>query len=53
MMKIATVCSGIGSPEQALKELEVPHEITFACEIDKYARQTYLANFEPQIMLQI
>jgi len=50
-MKIATVCSGIGSPEQALKELEVPHEITFACEIDKHARQTYLANFEPQMML--
>lgn len=50
-MKIATVCSGIGSPEQALKELEIPHEITFACEIDKYARQTYLANFEPKMML--
>ena len=51
MMKIATVCSGIGSPEQALKEIKVPHEITFACEIDKHARQTYLANFEPQMML--
>lgn len=50
-MKIATVCSGIGSPEQALKELEVPHEIIFACEIDKHARQTYLANFEPKMML--
>lgn len=46
-MKIATVCSGIGSPEQALKELNIPHEISFACEIDKYARQTYLANFQP------
>jgi DNA (cytosine-5)-methyltransferase 1 len=50
-MKIATVCSGIGSPEQALKELEVEHSITFACEIDKYARQTYLANFKPELML--
>ena len=49
-MKIATVCSGIGSPEQALKELDIPHEIAFACEIDKYARQTYLANFNPGIM---
>jgi len=49
-MKIATVCSGIGSPEQALKELDIPHEISFACEIDKYARQTYLANFNPGIM---
>ena len=49
-MKIATVCSGSGSPEQALKELDIPHEIAFACEIDKYARQTYLANFNPGIM---
>jgi DNA (cytosine-5)-methyltransferase 1 len=50
--KIATVCSGIGSPEQALKELDIPHEISFACEIDKYARQTYLANFTPNVMYQ-
>ncbi len=49
-IKIATVCSGIGSPEQALKELDIPHEISFACEIDKYARQTYLANFTPNQM---
>lgn len=49
-MKIATVCSGIGSPEQALKELNILHEIAFACEIDKYARQTYLANFTPNQM---
>ncbi len=46
MIKVATDCSGIGSPEQALKELGVPHEIVFMCERDKYARQTYLANFE-------
>lgn len=49
-MKVATVCSGIGSPEQALKDLGVEHEIAFACEIDKYARQTYLANFAPAEM---
>jgi DNA (cytosine-5)-methyltransferase 1 len=49
-IKIATVCSGIGSPEQALKELKISHEIAFACEIDKYARQTYLANFTPNEM---
>jgi DNA (cytosine-5)-methyltransferase 1 len=51
-IKIATVCSGIGSPEQALKELGIDHEISFACEIDKYARQTYLANFTPNQMYQ-
>jgi len=49
-IKIPTVCSGIGSPEQALKELDISHKISFACEIDKYARQTYLANFTPNEM---
>ncbi len=50
-MKVATVCTGIGSPEQALRELDVPHEIAFSCEIDKYATQTYLANFSPNMVL--
>ncbi len=49
-LKVATVCSGIGSPEQALKELGIEHEIVFACEKDKYARETYLANFIPNQM---
>ena len=52
MLKIATVYSGIGSPEVALKNLGIPHEITFACEIDKYARETYLANHNPKVMYQ-
>jgi len=52
MIKVATVCSGIGSPEQALNNLNIPHEISFACEIDKYARQTYLANHAPDIMYE-
>ncbi len=44
MLKIATLFSGIGTPEQSLKHLQVEHETIFACEIDKYARITYLAN---------
>lgn len=51
-IRVATVCSGIGSPEQALKNLGIPHEITFACEIDRFSRQTYLANFKPNMMLE-
>jgi DNA (cytosine-5)-methyltransferase 1 len=43
-IKVATDFSGIGSPEQALKNLKIPHEVIFACDIDKYAKQTYLAN---------
>lgn len=46
------MCSGIGSPEQSLKELGVPHTNVFACEKDKFARQTYLANFTPGIMYE-
>lgn len=52
MLKVATDCTGIGSPEQALKELQIPHEIIFACERDKYAQQTYLANFTPNQMFE-
>lgn len=46
-MKIGTVCSGIGAPEVALKELSeelgFDFEMVFACEIDKYARASYNA----------
>jgi DNA (cytosine-5)-methyltransferase 1 len=46
MLKVATLFSGVGTPEQSLKHLQVEHETVFACEIDKYARTTYLANNE-------
>lgn len=49
MLNIATLYSGIGAPEQALKSRGIVHTTVFACEIDKYARTTYLANNqEPQ-----
>lgn len=51
-MKIATVCTGIGSPEQALRNLGISHEIVFGCEIDRFARETYLANFRPAKMYE-
>tara|TARA_R110002012_G_scaffold309372_1_gene516332 strand:+ start:401 stop:1450 length:1050 start_codon:yes stop_codon:yes gene_type:complete len=47
-MKVGTFFSGVGSPEQALNNLKVKHEIEFACDIDKYAKQTYLKNFNPK-----
>lgn len=52
MLKVATVCTGIGSPEYALKELGIPHKIVFGCEIDRFARETYLANFNPEMMFE-
>ena len=46
MIKVGTFFSGVGSPEQALINLGIEHEIEFACDIDKYARETYLKNFD-------
>ena len=45
-MIIGTAFSGIGAPEQALKQARQSHKIVFACENDSYVRQTYLANYE-------
>ena len=51
-MKVGTFFSGIGSPEQALLNLSIKHEIEFACDIDKYARETYLKNFDCKNMYE-
>lgn len=51
-MKVGTDFSGIGSPEQALKNIGIKHSVVFACEIDKYARQSYLANHECKTMYE-
>ncbi len=51
-MKVGTFFSGVGSPEQALKNLGVKHEIEFACDIDNYAKQTYLKNFKPKLFAE-
>jgi DNA (cytosine-5)-methyltransferase 1 len=40
-LKVGTDFSGIGAPEMALKYLGINHESVFACEIDKYARQSF------------
>ena len=44
-VRIATAFSGIGSPEMALQQLGVKHEIVFACDIDKPATKAYIANY--------
>ena len=44
-MKIGTIFSGCGAPEQAAARVWQGHEVAFACEWDKYARQSYLANY--------
>jgi len=44
MFKVGTVFSGIGAPEVAIKELGADHTIEFACDCDKSAKKTYMAN---------
>lgn len=48
MIKVGTFCTGIGSPEFALEETE--HELAFACEIDKFARASFLSRFKPKLI---
>ena len=43
MIKVGTDFTGIGAPEQALTNLGIDFESVFACEIDKYARKSFLA----------
>ena len=45
MIKLATVFSGIGAIEQAFERTKRPYKIVFACDIDKYAKQSYFANY--------
>ena len=48
MIKVGTDISGIGSPEQALIKLGIKHQSIFACDYDKYAKQSYLANYNTE-----
>ena len=52
MIKIGTDCSGIEAPIRALKNLKISHDHIFSCEIDKYARQSILANYSPGVMYE-
>ena len=45
-VRLATLFSGIGAPEFAAREVFDETETVFACEIDKFARLSYLANHE-------
>jgi DNA (cytosine-5)-methyltransferase 1 len=41
LIKVATVFSGIGAPEQAMKQMGIDHEIVFACDNgERYLSQT-------------
>jgi len=44
-IKIGSDFSGVGAFDQALIRLGVDYETSFACDMDRYARNTYLLNF--------
>ena len=44
-IKLATVFSGIGSVEYAFRRLGLNSEIVFACDNDKFVKQSYFANY--------
>lgn len=46
LIKIGSQFSGVGAFEQSLQRLGINYENIYAADLDKYARQTYLLNFE-------
>ena len=48
VLRIGTDCSGIEAPIQALLQLNIPFEHSWACDNDKYAIQTIKANYNPK-----
>ena len=45
MLRLATVFSGIGAIEHALKRMGIPYELVFACDIDNFVKETFFANY--------
>ncbi len=51
-VRIGTDCSGIEAPIQALTQLGVDFVHSFSCEKDQYARQSILANYNPEVIYE-
>jgi len=52
-IKVGSDFSGVGAFDQALMRLEIDYETEFACDMDKYARTTYIHNYgEPKYFPQ-
>lgn len=44
-IKVGSDFSGVGAFNQALQRLGIDYEEVFACDMDKYARQTFIHNY--------
>ena len=45
MIKTGSDFSGVGAFDQALRKLGIDYQTVYACDWDKYARQTYIENY--------
>lgn len=48
LLKVGSLFSGMGAPEEALRQAKIPHVIEFACDINSHAKRTYLHNYNPR-----
>jgi len=49
MIKVGSDFSGVGAFDQALRRLKINYKTVYSCDMDKYARQTYIENYgEPE-----
>lgn len=44
-IEVGSDFSGVGSFDQALRRLNIRYKTIFSCDVDKYARQSYVANY--------
>jgi len=44
-IRLATAFSGIGAIEQALRRLDLNHDIVFACDNDPFVKKSYMENY--------
>lgn len=44
-LEVGSDFSGVGAFDQALMRLQIKYRTVFACDMDKYARQSYIANY--------
>ncbi len=48
-IKVGSDFSGVGAFDQALRLLNIEYDTVFSCDMDKYARKSYIANYgEPK-----
>ncbi len=52
MLTIGTDFSGIEAPIQALEQMNISFRHLWSCEIDKWARMSIQANYNPSVMYE-